>query len=249
MRCSPPRSLLATVLALPVAFAAVPARAQDAPLPTAPLSSPQSAPPSSPPPQPLPWYAQPAPYYPPAPYYQPPSYAPPVQSVQPAPDREHAAPGDWYGWQTLIAVAPFDIAMFAGLAHLSTSAGVDTFAVAFTARNLVPATVHFAHGATGRGFASVGLQAASTATGLALGYALGLAAQGPCTRLVACHEDVPPGPLPGAVVGSMVGTVLDVVFFAHRSRLSWTAAQNEPSWTMAPFATQRSVGMAAGWTL
>jgi hypothetical protein len=241
MTCSIPRSLCAALLALPVAFAVVPAGAQDAPPPPPPDPQP------SPPPQPLPWYAQPAPYYPPAPYYQPPSYAPPVQVV--APDHERATRGAWYGWQTLIAVAPFDIAMFAGLARFSTPAGLDTFAVAFTARNLVPATVHFAHGAVGRGFASVGLQAATTATGLALGFALGLAAQGPCKNLANCDNDFPPAAGYGAIAGSMAGTVLDVVFFAHRSRLSWTAAKNEPSWTMAPFATQRTAGLALGGML
>jgi hypothetical protein len=191
---------------------------------------------------PPPWYAPPAPYTSP----------PPTQYARPEPERRHTAPGNWYGWQTLIAVAPFDIAMFASLSRFSTPAGTDTFAVAFTARNLVPAVVHLAHGRAGRAFGSVGLQAATTATGLVIGYAFGIALEAPCLAPDPCRNNFrgfPPGPDVGAIVGSMAGTVLDVVFFAHRTRLTWTVARNEPSWTVAPFATQRSVGLAAGWSL
>jgi hypothetical protein len=240
------RPLLAALLALPVALAAAPARAQVVPGPDAPLpSTAQPLPPEQPAPPP-------APYAAPAPYAQPSWYGPPpAQAAWVEPD-EHHAPANWYGWQTLVATAPFDIAMFAGLARYATQSGSEAFAVAFTARNLVPAVVHFAHGKAGRGFGSIGLMAAASATGVAIGFAIGLATQSPCPPLNPCRNNdrpIPPAAGYGAIAGSMAGTVLDTVFFGYRQRLSWTAAKSEPSWTVAPFATSRTAGLSAGWTL
>jgi len=248
------RSLVAGLLGLPLALAALPAHAQviaptpgpDAPLPPSaqplPLVQP-AAPPSQ--------YGFPEPGQPAQPYAQRQAYGPPPR-VWTEPDREHTAPANWYGWQTLVATAPFDIAMFAALAHFSDTSGQQAFAVAFTARNLVPAVVHFAHGKVGRGFGSIGLMAASAATGVAVGYAFGLALQPPCQPIMPCtnaDRGIPSAAGYGGIIGSMAGTVLDVVFFGHRQRLTWTAAKNEPSWTAAPFATQHSAGVAAGFTL
>jgi hypothetical protein len=251
---SPSRPLLAALLAAPLALAATSARAQDPPAPPLP-AQPLPA-------QPLPEQALPVPLPPPAPFpgtpvypqaepylAPPPYYAPPIAPVPAAPDHEYVPPGSWYGWQTLIAVAPLDIAMFAGLAHISDPKGEGVFAAAFTARNLAPGIVHMAHGRVGTGFGSVGLHAAATATGVAIGYAFGLALQGACPPTSPCRNgfrDLPVGPGYGAIAGSMVGTVLDVVFFAHRTKLSWTAARPGPSWAMAPFAGRNTAGLSAG---
>jgi hypothetical protein len=274
---TPQRPSLAALLVTAAALTASPARAQgtpapvapgpDAPLPVAPIApvapaAPPVAPVAPGPDAPLPPSAQPLAPVGPVPYgatpYNVPPYVAPWRGPPPAqvgwtePDREHVPPANWYGWQTLVAVAPFDIAMFVGLAHYSDPSGAKVFGTAFAARNLVPGVVHFAHGHVGRGFASMGLQAATTATGVAIGYIFGLALQAECPPLNPCRNNfrgIPPEAGYGAIAGSMVGTVLDVVFFAHRQQLSWTAAKNEPSWTLAPFATQRAVGMAAGWEL
>ncbi len=142
--------------------------------------------------------------------------------------------------------------MFAALATYSSQAGSQAFAVAFTGRNLVPAVVHFAHGRVGRGFGSIGLMAASAATGVAVGYAFGLAFQSACPPLDPCRNGerpIPPAAGYGAIVGSMAGTALDAIFFGYRQRLSWTAARNEPSWTVAPFAMPHTGGLSAGLTL
>ena len=231
------RSLPAPWLAAPLAVAAVlvaaPARAQY-PQPV------QPAPPWPP-------YAQPLPPPPPSQYvavWPPPAYA------QPTSDVERRGPLTWYGWQTLLAVAPFDIAMFAGLARFGDKAGVDAFVTGFVGRNLAPAVVHMAHGRVGTGFASIGLHAATTATGVAIGYGIGIALESKCHAPDPCTNHflgIPPGPDYGAIVGSMVGTVLNVVFFAHRQRLSWTASA-APAWGVAPYAAPKGGGVAAaGW--
>ncbi len=176
---------------------------------------------------------------------------PPPAYAQPAPDAAKRGPLTWYGWQTLLAVAPFDIAMFGGLATFSSQGGFDAFVTGFVGRNLAPAIVHMAHGRVGTGFASIGLHAATTATGIAIGYAIGIAVESkachapdPCTNH---FLGIPPGPDYGAIAGSMVGTVLDVVFFAHRQKLSWTASAS-PAWGAAPYATPNGGGVAAaGW--
>ncbi len=205
---------------------------------------------------PLPPSAQPLapvePAPPPGPYGRVPYGPPPAQVAWSAPESETTPKGNWYGWQTLVAVAPIDIAMFVGLANYGSPSGTDAFAMAFTARNLVPSVVHFAHGRPGRAFGSIGLQAASAGAGVAVGYAIGLAIQAKCPPLNPCRNsflEIPPAAGYGAIGGSMAGTVLNVVFFAHRQRLTWTAAKSEPSWTVAPFAAQHALGMVAGGAL
>jgi hypothetical protein len=172
-------------------------------------------------------------------------------AVPPAPDRAPSA--NWYGWQTLIAIAPFDIAMFAGLARFGDTGGTAAFATGFIGRSLAPGIVHMAHGRVGTGFGSVGLHLATTATGFAVGYGIGIAVENSCMQRTGCNNgfrDIPAGTIYGAVAGSMVGTVLDVVFFAHRQRLSWTAqapaAPSAPVWALAPYAAPKTAGLAAG---
>jgi hypothetical protein len=118
-------------------------------------------------------------------------------------------------------------------------------AVGLAGRGLVPAVVHWAHGRIAIGFGSIGLHLATMGVGAAIGYAVGVATQGTCSHMVLC-DSIPIGPGPGVVAGSMVGTVLDVVFFAHRQKLSWTAeAEPAPSWTVTPYAASKTAGLAA----
>jgi len=135
MLCSPRRPWIAALLALSVVLAAERARAQDAPPPPEPAPPPaqtapvvEPAPPAQPVPvvQPGPFIAPvgPAPYLQPAPYWPPQGYA----YVPPAPDTERRGPMNWYGWQTLLAVAPFDITMFTSLAYLGQPGGNAAFA-------------------------------------------------------------------------------------------------------------------------
>lgn len=176
-----------------------------------------------------------------------------AQSAPPAGDAGERSVGLWYGWQTLIAVAPFDIAMFVGLARYDDRYGQAVFTTGFVGRNLAPAVVHLANRRPGLAFGSVGLHAVATATGVAVGYAVGIAIQsrecapgeGCCTGV----RDLPPGPGYGAIAGSMVGTVLDVVFLATRPRSSWASSQTaSTTWTMSPYATPTGLGVAAGGT-
>lgn len=201
------------------------------------------------PPQYAPYPPQYAPY---PPQYPPPYMWPPQQPQQAnvrAPDREHVPQDNWYGWQTLIAVAPFDIAMFIGLSQQGTSAATGATAVGLAGRSLTPAVVHWAHGSVGKGFGSIGLHMASMGTGVAIGYGIGLALVGTCKPVALCRNnfrEVPPGPGYGAVVGSMVGTVLDVIFLAHRKKRSWTASNPGPSLAVTPVLTRDTAGAAAG---
>jgi len=172
------------------------------------------------------------------------------------PDQQAHGPANWYGWQTLIAVAPFDIAMFVGLARSGTSGATEAVDVGFVGRTLAPAVVHMAHQRWSTAFGSMGLHAATTGTGLAIGFAIGLALQGDCPPRDPCRNhfrDLPLGPGYGAIAGSMTGTVLDTIFFTYRQRLTWTAsAPVEPArraWAIAPYATRGGVGIAAGGTL
>ena len=159
---------------------------------------------------------------------------------------------NWYGWQTLIAVAPFDILMFAGLPQIGNTGGTAAFAMGFVGRTLAPAVVHMAHGRVGTGFGSIGLHLATTATGFAIGYGIGIAAQGTCKAPSPCgHEQtvVPNGAYDGAIAGSMTGTVLDVIFFAYRQRLTWTAdapvAPTKSAWAITPYAAPGGGGLGA----
>ena len=205
--------------------------------------------------QPLP--AQPFPAQPfPAQPLPPPPYAPPAHWSPP--DQEHSRPANWYGWQTLVAVAPFDIAMYSGVPQLGNNAASNAaFAVGFAGRNLAPAVVHMAHGRVGTAFASIGLHAAATATGVAVGYGIGLALQGACPPRSPCRNgfrDLPPGPLYGAIAGSTSGTVLDTVFFTYRQKLTWTASapvttrRTMTAWAIAPYVAPSSGGIAAAGT-
>lgn len=175
-----------------------------------------------------------------------------AQTAPPAPDAGERPTSLWYGWQTLAAVAPFDIAMFVGLARHDASYGPATFATGFVGRNLAPAAVHIAQRRPGVGFGSVGLHAVATATGLAVGYGVGIAVQQACPPRDPCRygfRDIPPGLGYGAIAGSMVGTVMDVVFLARRARSVWGvtgSAPVGPSVAVSPFATQTAVGVAAG---
>jgi hypothetical protein len=147
-------------------------------------------------------------------------------------------------------VFPLDIAMFVGLSNMDDQGHKDAFIAGFVGRNLAPAVVHLAHGRPGLAFGSVGLHAAATATGVAIGYAIGIAIQKPCAPGGTCNygvREMPPGPGYGAVAGSMVGTVLDVIFLANRPRSTWAATQTGLL-TVAPFATGSSGGMAAAGT-
>jgi hypothetical protein len=137
--------------------------------------------------------------------------------------------------------------MFAGAGTLSSQGGFDAFVTGFVGRNLVPAVVHMAHGRVGTGFASIGLHAATTATGVAIGYGIGIGLESKCHAPSPCTNSflgIPPGPNYGAIAGSMVGTVLDVVFFAHRQKLSWTASA-APAWGAAPYVAPKGGGVAA----
>src|SRR4051794_4074612 len=100
-----------------------------------------------------------------------------AQTAEPARVAEDRSTGVWYGWQTLLAVAPFDIATIVGLARPDAPYATGLFAAGFAGRNLAPAVVHMAHSRPGLGFGSVGLHAAASATGLVVGYAVGLAIQ------------------------------------------------------------------------
>ncbi|MFT3776175.1 MAG: hypothetical protein QM820_63335 [Minicystis sp.] len=219
-----PRSCLALALAVPVTLAAVPARAQPY-----------------------------QPYQPNQPYQPYVAVPVPVQA-RPADTPEPPSTSLWYGWQTLIAVAPFDIAMFTGLARWHESYGPGTFAAGFVGRNLAPAIVHMAHRRPGVGFGSIGLHAVATATGVAVGYAIGIAIQANCPPRDPCRygvREMPPGPEYGAIAGSMVGTVMDVVFLARRSRSAWGVTGSlpaTPTVAFSPFATPSALGVAAGGT-
>ena len=259
------RPWLAALLAAPFALAAAPARAQDAPPevpPPAPPVQPVQPAPYVQPVQPAPYAqpvqpVQPAPYAQPTPYFPPPPapYWPPPRYVASAPEEpERRGPMNWYGWQTLIAVAPIDIVMFASLPRLGDTAGTATFAAAFVARNLAPAVVHLAHGRVATAFASIGLHAATTATGVAIGYGLGIALEAGCKGPTPCRNSdlqIPPGPGYGAIAGSISGTIL-TLFFAHRQRLTWTAsapaAPAGPTWAFAPYAAPKGAGLAAAGT-
>jgi hypothetical protein len=120
-------------------------------------------------------------------------------------------------------------------------------------RNLAPAVVHLAHRRWSTAFGSVGLHLAMTGTGVAIGYAFGIALQPPCDPTMPCKTNaaVPLGPGYGAIVGSMSATVLDSVFFAYRQRLSWTAAAPPPgrTWAFAPYVAPHGAGIAAAGTL
>lgn len=209
---------------------------------------PPAAPPVYPPPVP-PGYAPPG-YAPPGyapPGYAPPAYAPPAYAPR-APEQPPPAPSLWYGWQTLLAVAPLDIAMFVGAARFGQSGGTESFVTGFVARNFAPAVVHLFHRRPGLAFGSVGLHAASTATGVAVGYAIGIALQGACTPTDPCRNGfrgVPPGPEYGAIAGSMVGTLLDVIFLAHRPRSTVESQQIGSTFVVAPFAAPTAGGLAA----
>jgi hypothetical protein len=191
---------------------------------------------------------------PPQPYAPPPMTTPQPMMAAPPPavDTAEHSTSLWYGWQTLIAVAPFDVTMFVGLAKWDESYGHATTITGFVGRNLVPAAVHMFHRRPGVGFGSIGLHAAASATGVAIAYAIGIGIQESCKPLDPCRNSfrgVPPGVGYGAVAGSMVGTILDVVFLAHRSRANFGvtgSAATEPTVALAPYATQSSLGVAAG---
>lgn len=220
------------------------------PAPVAPPGVAQPAPPGQPVPgQGMP--AQPVPQAPPSYYPQPPppAYAYAPQPQRPSADQPRPDVSLWYGWQTLIAVAPFDIAMFAALAKYGDRGTVATFTTGFVGRNLAPAIVHMAHRRPGVGFGSIGLHAASTATGVAIGYAIGIALQEACPPRAPCRNgfrDMPPGPEYGAIAGSMVGTVLDVVILARRPRSTWSTTQTGSAVMVAPWASSTAGGLAAG---
>jgi hypothetical protein len=142
--------------------------------------------------------------------------------------------------------------MIAGYTRLGTTGGTGAFAVGFGGRNLVPGIVHMAHGRVGKGFGSWGLHAASTAAGVAIGYGIGIAIEAKCQAPDPCRNHflgIPPGPAYGAMAGSMFGTLLDVVFFAHRVKQSWTASADRPTraplWAMSPYAAPKTAGLAA----
>ena len=123
---------------------------------------------------------------------------------------------------TLLAVAPFDIAMVVGLARTGQSGGTESFYTGIIGRGLAPAVVHLAHGRASTALGSIGLHLGMTAAGLA---APATASASPCggrTALPAppaattSSAPSPTAPVPGAVAGSMSATVLDVVFFSYR---------------------------------
>jgi hypothetical protein len=237
-----PRSWRTALLVGPLALASASARAQDAP------ASPPPAPSEAPTP-PTVVIVVPPPILPPE--AMPPPVAQPPPAAARSVERDRAPRGNWYGWQTLLAVAPFDIAMFAGLSQFPAKTGVGVFTAGFVGRNLAPAVVHMAHDRVGVGFGSIGLHMAATGTGVAIGYAIGIAMAGKCPPVSTCRNgfrDLPPEPGYGAIAGSMAGTVLDAVFLAHRTKLSWTARSTAPAWALAPFATRTATGLAAGGT-
>ncbi|APR81359.1 Hypothetical protein A7982_06706 [Minicystis rosea] len=169
-----------------------------------------------------------------------------VASAPPAADAPARSPSQWYGWQTLIAVAPFDIALFVGMARNDNR----ITATGFIGRNVAPSVVHMINKRPGVGFATLGLHAASAATGLVVGYAIGLAVQRACPPGDVCRygmRELPPGLGYGAVAGSMVGTVLDVVFLARRPRATWDGSSNNTV-AFTPFAAPSTLGVAAGGT-
>jgi hypothetical protein len=236
-----------------------PPPAAPAPPPDLPQVPPDAAPPAippAPPAAPPSWQvANPYPSSPPpVPLYPQPGYTPSREIASPAPPpAERAGAANWYGWQTLIAIAPFDIAMFAGLATWGQSSGYDAFTVGFVGRNLAPSVVHMAHQRFGIAFGSIGLHIGASATGLAIAYAFGIAFQAPCQPLNPCKnqfQSIPSGVGYGVVVGSMVGTVLDVVFLGYRQKLAWTASAAPPerprvAWTVAPYLAPPPGGQSA----
>jgi hypothetical protein len=173
-----------------------------------------------------------------------------------APDSDAGRPPNWYGWQTLLAVFPFDVAMVVGLARNGATGGTEALTTGLIGRSVAPAIVHLAHGRPGTAFGSIGLHAGMTAAGMAIGYGLGIALENHnCPPIDPCRNSfvgIPNGPIPGAVAGSMSATILDVVFFGYRQKLSWTASAPQPpvktAWTMTPFAAPSGAGMAAAGT-
>jgi hypothetical protein len=162
---------------------------------------------------------------------------------------------NWYGWQTLIAIAPFDITMFVGLAKQGTEAGTAAFWTGFIGRGLAPAVVHMAHQKWGKAFGSIGLNVGMSAAGLAIAYGIGIATTPACPPLAPCRNgfvNIPSGIVYGAVVGSMSATILDVVFFTYREKLSWTASAQPPArggakgsqigWAFAPYVAPEQRG-------
>lgn len=164
------------------------------------------------------------------------------------PDSVRRAPWNWYGWQTILATLPFDIAMFTGTAFYATPGGKGAFIGAFAGRNVVPAFVHLAHGRPGAALGSLGLHAASTAVGVAIGYGVGIAVESKCPPGAECRNgfrDMPLGPGYGAIAGSMLGTLLDTIFLGHKTPQKWTANREERSWAMAPYGSQGGFGLSA----
>ena len=140
-----------------------------------------------------------------------------------------------------------------GLTHPDAPYGNGLFAAGFVGRNVAPAVVHLAHGRPGLAFGSVGLHAAASATGLVVGYAIGLGIQQACAPRDPCRNgfrDVPPGLAYGAVAGSVVGTVLDALVLARRPRSSWESTHTGSTFpvTIVPYATARAQGLAAAGT-
>jgi hypothetical protein len=144
--------------------------------------------------------------------------------------------------------------MFAGLATYGQTAGTAAFVTGFAGRNLAPAVVHLAHRRFGTAFGSVGLHAGMAATGLAIAYGIAIGLEPPCDPRHPCgnhFQSVPQGVGYGAIAGSMVGTALDMIFFAYRQRLSWTASAPEApapkvAWAVAPYAAPTASGATAG---
>jgi hypothetical protein len=153
----------------------------------------------------------------------------------------------------LIAVAPFDVAMFAGVANLGTQPGAAGYGIGLAGRSVVPGIVHMAHRRWGAALGTIGLHLGMEAAGLAIAWGVGTALTPPCQPRMPCRnnfESIPSGVQYGPMIGSMTATVLDVVFFAYRQKLSWTAAApaapQRAAWALAPYVAPNATGRLDG---
>jgi hypothetical protein len=143
----------------------------------------------------------------------------------------------WYGWQTLIADGSSLVLLLAA-ATISQNRGSDPdflVAAGLLGYEFAPGIVHFAHGNTGRGFASFGLR-----LGMPLaGAFVGVATASGCDDYL-CETQ-------GAAIGLLLGMggaiALDAAVFAYEDRRSRIArAPIVPLFAISPRQTWLGIG-------
>lgn len=199
------------------------------------------------PPPPLSAAAPPPPSYAPPPY----GYAPPFAPVRaPAPRYPDYVyiPGTWdsstslsttpkrvwYGWQTLLV---FGGATVVGLSTLlgggvSGNGGVTLIggSIGFAGYVFGGPIVHWAHGNTARGFASLGLNFGGTAVGGGLGAAVGSSLEG------SQGFGIFLGLMFGGSAGLLAAMIVDVTALSYESKVpeASSARNKAPRWTLVP---------------